>query len=129
MSEAISEVQSLAQRLVAELAEAWARDRDYNLNVLRRRPAAQAILKAEAEVQIAVARRILDIVGEYAAQGGMEDESRWYSRPRFPWGCVYLASSILKRKLSCTTADFEHMFAILVSVGRISASQFEFIGA
>ena len=124
-----SEIQLQARKLVVDLDEAWARDHEYNLNKLKKYPTGEAILKATPEIQIAVARRILDVVGEFVERGKRKGEKNWFTLARFPWGCVYLQSSLLKKKLPFTTEDFEHMFGTLRKIGIISASQFDFIGS
>ena len=124
-----SEMQSQARKLVVDLDEAWARNHEYNLNKLKKYPAAETILKATPEIQIAVVRRILDLVEEFVERGKRKGEKNWFTLARFPWGCVYLQSSLLKKKLPFMTADFEHLFGTLRKIGVISASQFDFIGS
>jgi hypothetical protein len=60
-----SAIQLEARKLVVDLDKAWVRDQEYNLNKLKKYPAAEAILKATPEIQIAVVRRILESNPDY----------------------------------------------------------------
>ena len=115
-------------QLVDDLDKAWARKHEYNLNELKKFPSAQVILKSPPALRAFVVQRILKLFGEFGARRIEKGNPSWAPGDRFPWGCIYIVSSLLKRPLPFSDQDFGEMFGSLLKAGFINASQFEFIG-
>jgi len=118
-----------AAQLVDDLNQAWSKNPEFNLRELKKFPSAAAILSASPEMRAAVARRILEVVAAFANRALKNGNDRWFSEQTFPWGAVYLESSLLKQRIPFSEADLVEMLERLVGIGFLSASQFEFVGA
>ena len=121
------QAESDATRLIDALNQAWTKHPEYNLNRLKKFPSAQSILQSPAIVQVAVVRQIVDLFVICARREKNPQSLEWAPGPGFPWGSIYLASSLLKKALPFHGKDFEEMLEGLANVGYITASQFEFI--
>jgi hypothetical protein len=124
-----SEADEQASQLVAALDREWNKKHEYNLNRIKKFESAQAIVRSTPEVQIAVARKIIELVAECARRAKAHGKSNWFAEKDCPWGCTYFLSSHLKRRLSFSEEDLFRMFSDVADIGFISASQFEFVSS
>ena len=118
-----------AAELVSALNGEWAKKREYNLNGLKKFESAQAILKSDPQVQIAVAKYIIESICGIAKREQARGRRDWFTARDFPWGAAYFLSSHLKRRLPIGEETLIEMFGQVADVGFISASQFEFLGS
>ena len=121
------EQQQKAKELVQRFEKEWARNREYNLRALKRTTGAEAILQSSPEIQAAIVRYVIALVGKLGDASG-KDADDWVTKKGVSWATFYLLGPMLRKRVRLTQADLAAMFNQLAGLAWVDTRQLEFVG-